>query len=170
MKRVSSFLGVLFVTSAFFVTHCGCSAEKKVEKKEEKKTAIVSIDTVQTWAGDSLDVPVFLENDEAIAGVQLKIQFDPRVLTIGKPVAAERSGDMLVMHNVKDNELLVMMYSMSGDSIASGNGPILMLPLSISGDAAGSSSLDLREVILAKRDAQTVSASSRSGKLVITRR
>lgn len=167
MKRVSSLSVVLLVTAVIFTAYCGANGEKKSEKKVSKKGATVSIDSVEARAGDSLDVPISLENEEAIAGMQLKIQFDPKMVTVHKPRATERSTEMLVMHNVKDSVLVLMMYNMSGKSIGPGSGPILMLPVKAFEDTTGSSNLDLKEVILAKQNAQTVPASSRSGKVTI---
>ena len=170
MKRVSSFCCILFIAAVVLTSYCGSDAEKKGEKKGEMKTAIVSIDSVVAKAGDSLDVPISLENSEAIAGMQLKIQFDPKSLTFDKPKLTARSPDMLVMHNVKENVLLIMMYNLSGKSMAPGAGPVLMIPTKVSTQATGSCTLDLMEAILAKQDAQTVPSSWKSGKVVIKKR
>ena len=167
MKRVSSFCRILFITAIVFTAYCGSNAEKKVEKKVEGATAIVSIDNIFANAGDSLDVPISLENSQAIAGMQLKIQFDPKMLTVDKPRNTKRSTEMLVMHNVKENVLLIMLYNLSGKSMAPGTGPVLMVPIKVSKGATGSSALDLMEAILAKQDAQIVPATWKSGKVTI---
>ena len=170
MKKFSLLCYVLFTIMVFFTAYCGSSAEKKGEKKSEKMGAIVTIDSVVAKAGDSLNVPISLENSEAIAGMQLKIQFDPKILTVDKPMVTKRSTEMLVMHNVKNNELLIMMYNLSGKSIDPGTGPVLMIPMKVSQSAVGSSALDLLEAILAKQDAQTVQSTWKSGEVVIKKR
>ena len=170
MRRVPSLFMVLITTIVVFTAYCGSGAEKKVEKKGEEGKAMVTVDSVKVGAGDSADVAIRMENTEAIGGMQFRIGFDATKVTLDKPKTTKRSSEMLVMHNIKDNELLIMMYNLSGKSISAGRGTVLRLPVKVSEKASGSSILDLREVILATHNAQTVPSAWKSGLVTIGRR
>lgn len=170
MRRLPSLFMVLFTTIVVFTAYCGSGAEKKAEKKGEETKARVTIDSLVAKAGDSLDVPIRLENNVAIGGMQLRVRFDIGKVTVEKPKTTGRSSEMLVMHNVKDNELLLMMYNLSGKSINPGSGPILLLPVKVSREASGTCALDLKEAIVATHDAQNIPTTWASGEIHIRRR
>jgi hypothetical protein len=167
MKRLYSYGIPLFIAAMALTAHCGSNSEKKTEQGSEQKIAVVTVDSVTARAGDSLSVPIRLDNGEAIAGIQLKIQFDPMVMAVGKPRVTPRAAEMIVMDNVKENILFIMMYNMSRKNVEPGKGPILMIPLKISKGATGTSILEVKEALLARQDAQSVPSSSKSGKVVI---
>jgi len=150
--------------------YCGSNAQKKAEKDADMQGTMVMIDSVAVKSGDSLDVPVRLNNTEAVAGMQMRIQFDQKMISVGKPKLTSRSTDMLVMHNVKESELLVMMYNLSGKSIAPGKGSVLTIPVTVARGASGSCTLDLKEAILARQDAQTIPSARKSGMVVVRNR
>lgn len=170
MRRVPSLFMVFLITIVVFTAYCGSGAEKKVENKGEEPRATVTVDSVNARAGDSVDVAIRMDNTEAIGGLQFRIGFDVNKVTLDKPKTTKRSSEMLVMHNIKGNELLIMMYNLSGKSIPPGRGTILRLPVKVSGNATGSSVLDLREAILATHNAQTVPSTWTSGAVNIRRR
>ena len=170
MKKIASLIGVLFMAMVVFTAYCGSGGEKKDEQKRPLGQATVTMDTIVARAGDSLDVAVSLENDIAIGGMQLKIGFDAGVLAFGKPTLTKRSAELIVMNNTKNNELMLMVYSMGGKSISPGKGPIIMLPVKVAAQASGVYGLDLREVIVATHDARSVPATWAPGALNVKRR
>ena len=165
MKNVPSLYVVMLVTAIAFSAHCGSKSE--VEKEVETMVRTISVGSVVSEPGGSIDIPISLDCDVEIAGVQLSIQFDSSVVTLDKPRTTRRSTDMMVMHNIKEEELLLMLYNMSGKTIPPGSGPILMLPAEVAQNATGTIDLNLTKAMLATQDAQTIPVSSESGKITI---
>lgn len=165
MKKISPVYVVMLALIAALLLKCG--SESEVEKKVEAQDTFITIGSVTARPDATVDVPITLSNSVAIAGVQLSILFDSDDVTFDKPRTTKRCTDMMLMHNVKENELLLMMYNMSGQTIPPGNGSILMLPVKVAQDASGIVNLDLTKALLATQDAQTIPVSSESGKITI---
>ena len=165
MRNVSIVYALLFIAIVAFLANCG--SESEVEKEAETQVTAISIGSVVARSGGNVDVPISLDNDVEIAGVQLTVQFNSNFVTIDKPRTTRRCTDMMVMHNVKENELLLMMYNMSGKTISPGSGPILMLPVYISQNASRTIDLELTKALLATLDAQTIPVTEHSGKITV---
>jgi hypothetical protein len=165
MKNISSVHVMLLVMAVACIANCGSESEVK-EQMEQKETTI-TIGSVTARPGESILVPISMGNSVEVAGVQLNIEFDSRLVSVDKPETAKRCPDMMIMHNVKENELLLMLYDMGGKTIPPGSGPILMLPVTLTQNATGTISLNLTKALLATQDAQTVPVSSEPGKITV---
>lgn len=140
----------LLLVSAVFV-----GAEERVEKA-----------TVELWPGDALaavsgetvHLPVAVSTSTPLAGVQLRLSFDPAKMVPGKPELTDRSADMTVAYNAQDGELTVIVYSASGKVISAGEGPVVSVPFKVADFGPWTSDLGLKfeEVILASPEAEAI--------------
>ncbi|UCE20294.1 MAG: hypothetical protein JSV84_08150 [Gemmatimonadota bacterium] len=165
MKKISPLYVAVFITAVAVLANCGSKSE--VEENVGTKDSAITVGSVVARPGGNVEVPISLESHVDIAGVQLNIQFDSNAVTVDAPRTTSRTADMMVMHNIKERELLLMLYDMSGKTISPGSGPILMLPVNVAQNASGTISLDLTKAMLATQDAQTIPVSSGSGKITI---
>ncbi|MBI4550887.1 MAG: T9SS type A sorting domain-containing protein [Candidatus Latescibacteria bacterium] len=116
----------------------------------------VSLGTVQTLAGTQLAVPVTLQANGAIAGLQATFTFDAAHLQLGTPQLVGAAAGMTLQSQVVDGKLQVIIYSATGQVIPAGSGTTLLIPATLLGE--GAPELRLADVLLADRGAQAIPA------------
>ncbi|MBI4552242.1 MAG: T9SS type A sorting domain-containing protein [Candidatus Latescibacteria bacterium] len=116
----------------------------------------VSLGEVQALASGQLAVPVTLQADGTIAGVQAAVLFNPAQIALGTPYLVGRAEGMTVQSQVTGGTLRVVIYSPTGQAIPAGNGPALLVPVTLSGESEATPTLTLGSVILANRQAQAI--------------
>jgi len=91
----------------------------------------VTVDLNQPMAsGAALYLPVTIETDTPIGGLQLAYAYDPSLVTVGEPRMAVPSDDVTLEWYAKDGILRVIAYSISGEAIVLGRSA-LMIPVTV---------------------------------------
>ena len=119
--------------------------------------ALISVgEELIAQAGRTLNVPINISMVKPLSGLQLSMKFDSESMIPEAPVTTARTAGMSVMHNVVDDQLIVLVYDASGAEIRPGDGPVLTIPFSVLQQASGEAELSFRQVILADEKAQSV--------------
>jgi hypothetical protein len=104
-------------------------------------------------AGSSGNINVWADLKTSIAGVQLKIKYDPEQLSFSNPKLTEKSKSFYPFIHYKDDgngNLTVVFYRFDGKPMDTGQGSILSLPVTVkSGFDKEKLQVSLREAILA---------------------
>ncbi|UCE20050.1 MAG: T9SS type A sorting domain-containing protein [Gemmatimonadota bacterium] len=83
-----------------------------------------------TYDAPSSTVTLFLDNGVPVGGLQLEVRL-PRDATLRKPPqVTDRCGSFTVDYTKNHDDLTVLTYTLNGDAILPGSGPLLMLSLS----------------------------------------
>jgi len=123
----------------------------------------IELETENLLSGQDNNTLVQANLTDEIAGLQLRISYDPKNLTLGKPAVTGRTSGMTLSTQFKDGELIVLMYNLNGLGIKPGDGPILSIPSSVKTDSKGTNGLQLKEVILVGTDAHEIPVSIITG-------
>ena len=126
-------------------------------------------DELSFEAGMTVDVPIVLTTSKPLAGIQISLEYDSEVMTPREPITTERTVGMSVAHNSTEGKILILVYDVSGKTISSGSGPVLVLPFTVSPHADGHSEIVFEEVILADELANPVPAEVKSTPVTIER-
>jgi hypothetical protein len=104
---------------------------------------------------------VTLEADvrAGVAGMQARVAYDPGRVSLGRPEPAPGTeGFRLAAHETGD-ELLLVLYSVSGETLPAGERALVRIPIRVDGAVAGEDvGLELRQVLLADRRGVVVPA------------
>jgi hypothetical protein len=114
--------------------------------------ALVGLGALQATASGQPAIPVTITGGEVIAGLELTFSFDPARLMPGTPVLTERSAGMAMDYRAHEGVLRVVVYSLGGQGIAPGAGPVLLIPVSVRQEEADLS-LTIVHAALADRQA-----------------
>ncbi len=106
------------------------------------------IENTSLESGQNIEIPVMADFSEKVAGLQLRFSYDPQSITLGEPVTAPRSSGLNVNSRITGGELVVLMYSLDGNVIQPGEGPVLYIPAILTNNATAGSGLRLEEVTL----------------------
>ncbi len=102
---------------------------------------------------DSLSIPVFLETDPSVAGIQFELEDDSAIVRIDSVVLADEIGDFTALTNGER----VLIYHKQGRSILAGNQKLADLLLTVDRQITGSDTLRFTtEVVLADTLAQGI--------------
>ena len=126
----------------------------------------VAVQAVQVWlprivaeTDNRVVVPVEVTAYTSIAAAQMRLKYDPNLLVPSAPELTERSKRMALAYNqTGDGELRVVLYSLIGELIPEGSGPILNLPFQRLKDSQRGTSISLEEIILADGEGRAISA------------
>lgn len=69
--------------------------------------------------------------DVAVAGVQIKVAYDPNQVTISAPKPTERVENFTLAYNDKDGVLTLLLFDLEGGAISTGEGNLFCLPVDI---------------------------------------
>jgi hypothetical protein len=86
-------------------------------------------------------VDIELVNDEGVEGVQFTLTFDGNLLTVESAHAKTRVSHMDFTYETWTDSIKVLIYSMTGDSILPGTGPIVNVFFSINTNAVAGNSV-----------------------------
>jgi|GEM_PF-6297317 len=119
--------------------------------------------------GETIDLGIELENSDAVAGIQIKLIYDSDVLTPSDAELTFRTSGFSISTNISKGELQVLLYSASGDSIPSGNGPVMNIPVNIASDARiGSQTLiTFAEALLSDTKGNALAVNTKGGAIDI---
>ncbi|MBI4552998.1 MAG: T9SS type A sorting domain-containing protein, partial [Candidatus Latescibacteria bacterium] len=116
----------------------------------------VSLGDFQALESGQLVVPVTVQSDGVIAGMEVTLTFDPAQVQIGTLQPSERTSGMTLMGHVQDGTLRLVMYSISGQGIVAGDGPVFLVPVTVLNQSETSPTLMLSQGVRANHQAQVV--------------
>lgn len=102
------------------------------------------------------EASVVIRTELPIAGLQLKVEYDPTELVFTSPMTTEVTEDFVVASRDVGGKLAVLMYDLKGGSIPKGEFTILRLPVDISRRLEDNLHLELKEVVLADTLARVI--------------
>ncbi len=108
------------------------------------------------FAGGDCEASVVIRTELPIAGVQLKVTYDPTRLFFSSPMTTDVTQGFAVASKDLSGELAVLLYDLKGGCIPSGESTILKLPVDVSMQFGDNLNLGLTEVILADTLARVI--------------
>lgn len=99
---------------------------------------LTDLDNGNAYVWGNLDVPV--------AGVQLKLNYDPSQIAISAPKLTERTGDFTLAYSDKDGVLTLLLFDLRGGAISTGEGNLFRLPVEAVSEG---DSLEISQAIMA---------------------
>jgi hypothetical protein len=130
--------------------------------------AVVDLDLEGVKKGTDNRIYVHSEELVPVAGVQLKLGYDPDEITFSSPLATDRSDDFIIQY--KDNgkgEMVLVMYNLSGKSIEPGEGNILSLPVNVAPGLKGEPQVEINEAIMADPGAVVIPVGRKGARLPV---
>ena len=120
-------------------------------------TAVIRFGYAQASSSGGLVVPVELQSDGLIAGLQATVRSDPSVVTVGTPQLAGSASALSLDASVKDGTLrFVLFATQPGQGIAAGNSTVLLIPITLRNGVTELPSFELSDVVVASAQAQRV--------------
>lgn len=120
-------------------------------------TALIQLGAAQIGVSGGLVVPVELQSDGLVAGLQATVRFDPSAVSVGTPQLTGSAAGLSLDATVHDGTLrLVVFGTQPGQGIAAGSGAVLLIPVMLRDGSGGPPSLELSDVIVASAQAQRV--------------
>ena len=116
-----------------------------------REEAEVVFSEVSLTKGDDDLIYLTINSDEAIAGLQFEVSYDPEVLEIGVPSLTTRNRNFSLKIKKDSASFKVVAFSMEGKAFNLED-PVLKIPQSSKGDYEGSISLDVKDFILSRPD------------------
>jgi len=130
--------------------------------------AVVDLDLEGVKKGTDNRIYVHSEELVPVAGVQLKLRYDPDEITFSSPLATDRSDDFIIQY--KDNgkgDLVLVMYNLSGKSIEPGEGNILSLPVHVAPGLKGEPQVEINEAVMADPGAVVIPVGRKGTRLPV---
>jgi Tol biopolymer transport system component len=119
--------------------------------------ALVSLGVPYVAEDGQMLVPVVLSADGLVAGLQATFAFDPGVLEAGVPRAVGSAADLWLDSHTADGLLRVVVFPVqAGQGMAAGQGPVLLIPVTLREGAGATAALTLSGVALADAGARRV--------------
>jgi hypothetical protein len=116
--------------------------------------ATVKLDYEDLQAGTTGEVKVLADLEVPVAGVQIKVDYDPKQLSFEAPRLSDWSNKFIAEYkDDKQGKLTVLLYNLSNDPISTGEGKLLSLPVTVSPDAINQIKLGIDEIVLADQKA-----------------
>jgi hypothetical protein len=116
--------------------------------------AIVRLDYDDLQPGATGEVKVLADLEVAVAGAQIKIDYDPEQLSFETPRLSDWSDKFIAEYkDDKQGNLTVLLYNLSNDPISPGKGNILSLPVTVSPNVTNNIKLEIDEIVLADQNA-----------------
>ena len=128
--------------------------------------AEVVFSEVSLTKGDDDLIYLTINSDEAIAGLQFEVSYDPEVLEIGVPSLTTKNIDFSLKTKKDSASFKVVAFSMEGKAFNLED-PVLKIPLSSKGDYEGSISLDVKDFILSRPDGNKINLRVSAGRIYL---
>ena len=120
-------------------------------------TALIRLGAAQTGSSGSLVIPVELQSDGLVAGLQATVRFDPSVVSVGLPQLVGSATGLSLDAAVHDGTLRFVVFgTQPGQGIVAGSGAVLLIPISLRNGATEIPSFELSNVVVASAQAQRV--------------
>lgn len=88
-------------------------------------------------------IPLTVKADAPVSGLQFSFKLDPRRFLIAQPQMTDLSKNMSVAIHTVNDQVHVMVYSLSGDPLPAGEGTVLQLPITIAEPLASPEKMEI---------------------------
>ncbi|MFQ6094063.1 MAG: dockerin type I domain-containing protein, partial [bacterium] len=122
--------GVLDILDVLYVINYILDQSGPLTKPSSSSRATVKAQEVFDEGRQRRKLIISLDSPLPIAGVQLRLRSDGRTVGFGTPQLTHRSRGMSVASHITDDRLSIVVYSVMGETIPAGSGPILSVPFS----------------------------------------
>ena len=130
------------------------------------ETIIIAISDVNTTAGSQdVSVPILLENNVTVYGIQLKISHSPDLIFKNISLTSRMDGAIIEANDVDGN---ILIASVLENGISSGNGTIFNIIFDISPSANGTYSLNSTDTMGVDMDTLLYSVEFVPGNVILS--
>ena len=120
-------------------------------------TAMIRFGDAQPSSSGGLVIPVELQSDGLIAGLQATVRFDPSAVSVGTPILAGASSGLSLDASVHEGVLRFVVFgTQPGQGITAGSGAVLLIPITLRSGATDPPSFELSDVVVASVQAQRI--------------
>ena len=105
-----------------------------------------------------LNLPLPIQCDSPLRGLQLQLCYDTKLIDIGAPKLTDRTKNMSLDFQKSEGSIDVLLFNFDKDFIAAGSGPVITVPVVIKSQSFESSMIKIENVILAGVNCQPVAA------------
>jgi len=109
----------------------------------------------QILPGESL-IPLPISCDENLVALQVNLSYDTEAITLLEPFLPERSSDMDMSWENHDGKVTLLLYSLKGNIIQSGEGAIINFLTSVSSQLNGKQPFQIENIILVDMNFQPI--------------
>lgn len=134
----------------------------------------ISLATVNALPGTSGSMKVQLSNQASVAGAQLNLAYDAsRGLKLTGVRRVGRAGELgttawaVSDENSTQAKATALWYGINGESLAAGEGEMLLIDYEVAANATGPISVDISQAILAGERADALPTQVESGKIIV---
>ena len=118
-------------------------------------TVMIRFGEVQASTSGGLVVPVEVQSDGLVAGLQATVRFDPSIVSVGIPLLANSATGLTLEASVQSRALRFIVFGLqSGQGITAGTNVVLLIPITLRDGSTETPVLDLSEVTAASAQAQ----------------
>ena len=121
-------------------------------------SAIIGADEVAQSPHGEVELPVFINTQADLAGMQFTLTCDPSKVIVGTPGLTQRTAHMHIATNFIHGGLRVVMFSQAGEFIPHGADPVVTIPIGMRDNQSriDEGTICFNEVILAINCSETV--------------
>ena len=120
-------------------------------------TAVIRFGEAQPSTSGDLFLPIELQSDGLIAGLQATVRFDPSTVSVGTPQLTGAASGLSLDASVKDGTLRFVVFgTQPGQGIVAGSGAVLLIPVTLRNGATELPSFELSDVVVASAQTQRV--------------
>ena len=129
--------------------------------EEPVETVAMSVGNGYGTTGGEGSVEVSMDNSNAVGGFQFYLDIDPALATLVSAETTDRTDGF----NVSTANGIVLVFSLTGDSIEPGSGPVVNLNLY--GDAEGVASLSIENLVVSDPAGNSMPTETSSGSFTV---
>jgi hypothetical protein len=130
--------------------------------------AVVDLDLDDLKKGTDDRIYVHSQELVPVAGVQLKLKYDPDEISFSSPVVTDRSDDFIIQYKDEGKgELTLVMYNLSGKSIDPGEGRIISLPVNLRPGFKGEPRIEINQAVMADPGAVVIPVGRKGTRLPV---
>jgi len=160
-------LGLLLVNTAAPAREGADSPEADIRITPNSNT--LALGTAVGASGTSVTLPLSLDNEDAVRGVQLDITFDGAVAYLAGVSASDRGAGMVAESTMVDaDRARIILYHDTAAQIAVGTGEIAQLSFTLQGGGGVSSVLTPTDMILSSPSGEPLAVGGSPGQLNIS--
>lgn len=157
----------LLAMTAFLFMHCA----QEPAKIELSNPGFGMVETSIAIRAEGTDLPVLLNTDQAIKGIQFTMVWDPTLAVVGQPVLTPTNSGFTVSAKKNINGTMkVLVFSMTGDVLNTTDPHVMNIPVSILEIEATKISIDFEDVIFAGPSATSYDIPVTQARLKVTDR